>query len=673
MIKMYRLIESTTRERVNLLQRVSSTLQRTIGATSTTGDCSGALGSEALTTLDQTFRQQHQLSSPNHEHREAMRLFLDSLNYALTNPSSKLAVPAPKFPRKVTLPKPQERQKEEAKFSQLSNTIEEKSEPAGIKKPKRKAPFTPNNSDVNVLLGRAIRRNDARKALSLFRSALENNTLVDTKSVVSLFYLVSKRDPIPAFEILAYYNLHPETTDMRIDMYRRLCISVALLDPRTARHAEIRKFVESLLTELDRMEDDIKQELYPILVASLVTQRSVTVGPYAGLLYNYMVSKEFKMTPGWLNKLLAASKYNRQEDLPFADVLARLVSIGGFPHPLSTFPVIHNMFPYTDSSQMRVALQALLEIQEKVQEEGNEETASLYRQYVIDLGTLEMISAGAAHSGDPELILLVWEALEKADYTPTEQIYENTIIAFACRKDGLFQAFAALVSMKEEGFEVSRAVIRSFSKAIRSKRWRVDKALHLLIQEDSGDLQCLENFNVVMSSYAERGDVNETIGILDTIRQHGFKPNQDSYSYSMEVLGKDLHRRKTAKDRACVHKNIELASSLLTRMEEEGVAPSADAVRNYVELLCMGNELETATALVQDCLSSDEMVSIVNNKTLYRVALSNADAGNIEIAKMLAAKTSEEFPILDRKIRSKEQRFNHLENMRVMREREKSS
>jgi pentatricopeptide repeat protein len=506
--------------------------------------------------------------------------------------------------------------------------------------------------------------------MSIFESALESCQLVDTKIVISLFYLVSKRHPMKAYNILQYYNTHPETADMKIDMYRRLCSSVALLDPKTARHSQLRAFIETLLTELDSMEEEEKQEVYPTLVASLVSQRSVGIGPFAGIIYNYMIINEFDMASGWLNKLLSASKYNRQEDLPFDDVLARLVSKGEIPHPLSTLPVIHNMFPYTNSSQMSVVLQALLDIYSKCQEEGNEANAALYQEYSIDLATLEMISAGAAKAGDPELILLVWEVLEMTGFKPTEQIYENTVVAFACTKDGLFQAFAALATMKDEGFEVSRAVIRSFSRAIRSKRRHVDNAFRLLTTEDSEDLQCLENFNVVMSSYAERGDVNETLGILDIISQHGLTPNQDSYSFAMEVLGKDLHRRKSTKDKAWVHKNIELASTLLTMMEKECIAPSADVVRNYVELLCMGNELGTATALIEDCLSTDKMTSIINNKTLYRVALSNAEAGNIDKAKELAARTSETIPVLHRKIRSKEQRFDHLESMRKIRERD---
>ena len=170
-----------------------------------------------------------------------------------------------------------------------------------------------------------------------------------------------------------------------------------------------------------------------------------------------------------------------------------------------------------------------------------------------------------------------------------------------------------------------------------------------------------------MSAYAERGDTNQTIGILDTIKELGMTPNGDSYSFAIEGLGKDIHRRKKMEDRAWVHKNIEIAANVLSMMEADGIAPTIDVVRNYVELLCMAGEVSTATSLVQDLLS-DGQIDSINNKTLYRVALENAHAGDIETAKDLASMTSESIPVLHRKIRSKEQRLLHVKEMVKRRE-----
>jgi hypothetical protein len=473
---MLRLAEFTIKEKAALFRRMQSTLKSRGPAISRVS----TLGYEKLTSSDpvRTHRRQHQLAAIDNDHREAMRSFLDSLNAALSSPSFQqpavVAVPVMQpAPEKAKKEAMQQQQQETNSIPQCpeeetipqSKRIEKTASPSQSVRNERR----PSNRtiDLNISLGRAIRRKQMKKALSLFQQSIQSKQMVDPKLVVSLFYLVANREPVTSYEILQYYNLHPETTDMRIDMYRRLCNVVSSLDPRGLSQRKMVRFIESLLTELDAMDEDVKKILYPNLTASLVAQRSVSIGPYAGILYNYMVANDFEMMPGWLNKLLSSSKYNRQEDLPFHDVLSRLISKGDFPHPLSALPVIHNMFPYTDTAEMRVALQAFLDIQTKSQEQNNGKISALYKEYTIDRSTLEMISAGAAHSGDPELILLVWEVLEMSGHKPTEQIYENTVVAFACKRKGLYQGFAALATMKEEGFEVSRALIRSFSRAIR--------------------------------------------------------------------------------------------------------------------------------------------------------------------------------------------------------------
>ena len=67
---MHRLSDIAMRQRVSLVQRMSSTLQKRVSTPSRVN----TLGYEAFTTLDpiQTHRQQHQLASLDHSHREAM-------------------------------------------------------------------------------------------------------------------------------------------------------------------------------------------------------------------------------------------------------------------------------------------------------------------------------------------------------------------------------------------------------------------------------------------------------------------------------------------------------------------------------------------------------------------------------------------------------------------------
>jgi hypothetical protein len=410
----------------------------------------------------------------DYEHREAIRLFLDSLHTAASNFSNNMtAVVAAAMPSKAlvvweesepqverhvksmdgpTLPVEQALSEPElAKSAAEDTTMDEKHASA--------------SNSLNNALKKSTRRRELKKSIRFFNKAVETNHILSQRVVVDLFYLACAENPLMAYSVLQYYNALPQT-DLKVDMYRRLCASVALLDPQYSRHGDIHAFVESLLKELDTtMDMEVKQQLYPRLVYSLASQRNVTVGPYAGLVYKYMVKHEFEMYPGWLKKLLLQSKYNRQEDLPFHDVLARLVEMGPEPHPMCTLPLIHNMFPYTDSEKVCVALEALLALQRGAN--TTEGSDSLYKDHLLDIATLENISVGAAHSGNSKLVSLVWDVLDQCNYKPTETIYENTIIAFATDDNGLQQAFAAMAAMKADGFEVSRPLVRSFSRAIR--------------------------------------------------------------------------------------------------------------------------------------------------------------------------------------------------------------
>jgi hypothetical protein len=436
-------------------------------------------GHEPFSSLDPSqHRRQHQLAAADTDdvdnadtttqHREAIQLFLESLQPGAGS-NAKALVVAPLLSEAKAAPRPEmeqpqtivQEEEEEQQHLVSASSEPKKQEEDVVRQTNQKEASAASFNSEDALL-RAIRRRQVKKAILLFKESMQRKELLPPKLMCSFFYMVVKIDPFMAYTTKEYYHAHPDIQRIHIDMYRKLCQSIGLLGPQNNQQSVIRQFVDKILSEVEAMDMDAKKELYPKLVAALATQRSVGIGPGAGVLYKYMIENEFEMTVGWLRKLLSLSKYNRQEDLPFHDVLARLVALGSTPHPFSTLPAIHNMFPYTDSEQMSVALNAILELQQKDVEED-----SLYREHLMDLATLEYISTGAAHAGNSEVILLVWDILENCNYKPTETIYENTVVAFAAEGKNIQQLFAAIASMKEDGFELSRPLIRSVSRAIR--------------------------------------------------------------------------------------------------------------------------------------------------------------------------------------------------------------
>jgi pentatricopeptide repeat protein len=559
-------------------------------------------------------------------------------------------------------------------------------------------------------LRRSIYRKDVEKSMFLFRESQRIKQLLPRASVTGLFFMVSETDPISAYSILQYYNSHylhqeqqPHTaangtgksgggivdldsaTNKRRSLYKRIANSISLLDPQHHNTRQMHVLVDSLLNEVEKMDSDSKRVLYPKLIVSLVSQRIATIGPYAHKLYESMVDQHGSgIKAGWLNKLLSLSRYNRQNDVPYHDVMAQLVQIpGGQLNPESVLPAIQNMFPFTDTEALCVALRAWLEdFRNKYTcgEKGESNSEDRHRgdlsrlsnpEDLIDLSTLENISIGASQAGSSELILLVWDVLEACHYPPTETIYENTVMTFANEKGSLEQAFAAMTSMKEDGFLPSRPLLRSVSSAIRLHRSLIGRARRMLIEDHQNGmaklehhrLLSLESLNVVLSSYAERGDPRDAVEILELMAEKDIEPNADSFSFVIEALGRDIKKRLKTNDHDYIQRNISIANTVLSMMEGKGEAPNTHVIRNYVELLCLGGETETATSIVEDYLSSADrgVRNTLNNITIYRVASEHAALGNFERAKALAKQMTEFVPALHRRIRSKEQRSLYLQ------------
>ncbi|VEU43580.1 unnamed protein product [Pseudo-nitzschia multistriata] len=551
-------------------------------------------------------------------------------------------------------------------------------------------------------LGRAIHRRDPRKGMSLFRESQRNRWILPRKTVTDLFFMVSESDPASGYTVIQYYNqhyLHQDAartdgggrgagldgkTNKRLSLYKRICNSIGLLEPHRHNAGQMQTMVENLLGEMEAMETSSKEVLYPKLVLSLLTQRIATVGRHAFGLYETIVREGFETKAGWLNRLLSTSRFHRQGDVPYHDVIRRLVDTpGGQLNADAVLPAIQNMFPYTEEEPICVALESWLD------DAGNKEEARSRgggrhhhhhhdREHRIDRSMLEAISTGAAQSGSTRQILLVWEVLEACGHAPTELLYENTVMAFANDSvgNGLEQAFAALASMKEDGFRPSRPLIRSFSSAIRLNRSLIGRARRMLTEDKHNEMASidhqrmlsLESLNVVLSSYAERADPEDAVEILGVMGDHGIEPDADSYSFVIEALGRDIKKRLKLEDASYKQRNLQIADTILSMMEENGVPPTTHVIRNYVELLCLSGEIETATSIVEDGLESADKGSpgSINNITIYRVAKEHAALGNFDKARELAETMTEHVPALHRGIRSREQRSSYVrEHVRV--------
>jgi hypothetical protein len=176
----------------------------------------------------------------------------------------------------------------------------------------------------------------------------------------------------------------------------------------------------------------------------------------------------------------------------------------------------------------------------------------------------------------------------------------------------------------------------------------------LKVLRQKGTHVSVASLNAILSGGAERGDVDRTLFVLEEFSRNDVEPNADSFSFAFEALGKNIARRtRNPASKQMIESYLETADSFLTEMEERGIAPNHHIIREYVELLCLANEVETATSVVKETLANG---GLVNNKTIYRVAMAHAAAKNFAIARELTLTASEPLTFLLENIERAERR-----------------
>ena len=286
------------------------------------------------------------------------------------------------------------------------------------------------------------------------------------------------RRPFDAHQILQYYMTFPDALEYLGDgvvdgyaaMYNRLCDSMRHMDPEKHTLRDIENLVRTVSAMIRRMDRSGQELCCPTLVSALLEQRSVQIGyDFTEPIYKYILKENFDVPDGWFVHLLSHSRYNRQDDLPFADVLARAVSRGRHPPPVVVIHALDNFFPFTDIESVSSMLKSILQLQQEVVEAAKSEGVPVRPkdQYLVDIGTLEMIGAAAASQGSTDINLLIWDMLDVLGYQPTVGIYENTVVAFSMNTFTYKEAFTVLAEMESSGFVPSRALIRSVSTHLR--------------------------------------------------------------------------------------------------------------------------------------------------------------------------------------------------------------
>lgn len=569
----------------------------------------------------------------------------------------------------------------------------------------------------------ALKKRRPETAMELFASVTDQmRDGLSSEVVRKLFQFVSKHHPFHAYQILQYIlqrrNVNLSNfADSQMDvqelglLYREMSQSLHQLDPTLYKHGDIRSLVGRVAEEIRVLPEEVQKICMPELVTSLVMQKSREIGGWARHYYNKVAKWELDLPATYYRHLLAHSKYNRQDDLPFYDALRRTVQGGLRPYPHVVLGVVENMFPYNGNIKgTHVALESVVELQTKTQtlmREQEEEISRIHKRmteiksgggsneefqelqqalvalqpphsYVMNILSLEQMADAATKKNMVQLVLSVWDALDVMGLEPSEAIYESTILCFAQNPGLMENAFAVLHDM-EEVFPPSLAFITAFGMTLSKDRSALQRADHLVDsfrRRESGAVQCTPtSFNVLIAAHAWRGYVERCFDLLDAFRDQDWSPDAYSFAFALESVGKAAKRVVLNRNSKPIHPRkkealiefyFESAESILTRVEEtrdqygNPVIPTHHFVRQYVELLCTLGEATTAGLVAQDFMEQTERGQLVCNKTLWRVASAHAENGNIDLARQFGASTSEALPFMEHKLDNWEEHHNNL-------------
>lgn len=153
--------------------------------------------------------------------------------------------------------------------------------------------------------------------------------------------------------------------------------------------------------------------------------------------------------------------------------------------------------------------------------------------------------------------------------------------------------------------------------------------------------------NAVLSAAAERGDLDAALSIADeVIPRFNLQMNSDSFSFAMEAIGKHLSRRtQSGTSEEVIQRVLAAADTILSDMERQGIPPTQYILRDYVEMLCHAQEVDTATSVVRALAQSAEK-NLLNSKIIYCVAVANAKLGNFVVANEIVNASPEPMPFV---------------------------
>ena len=298
---------------------------------------------------------------------------------------------------------------------------------------------------------------------------------------------------------------------------------------------------------------------------------------------------------------------------------AKLLALSGhIPEGVNTITnLVHSQFPFDGkcslpcfpfrlahlitSSDMEATHEILLAIK-KLYTDDNTPTHVLQRCR-IDFGTLEQISLHAARKtkfgelpSRLEVVLLIWDLVERFDYEPNASLFEDIIQLFVRNKQHE-NSLSALVEMEERLEEKpSRDLIKSLAREISSDSRRLNYVHNLVTWHRNKHFHSTGTLNAVMYGFGMMRNMDMAFKVYDSFQRLGIQTDDRTYSILLESFNLSLREVGTApKD------DIFLAvQELLIDMDSAGVGRNKEFCNEYIRLLCALDRLQDAAIELEE-------------------------------------------------------------------------
>ena len=409
---------------------------------------------------------------------------------------------------------------------------------------------------------------------------------------------------------------------------------------------------------------ETQHKCLPVLMASaLKTKNEQNAWTYAADIFWHMDEQRFPIDYKMYNHIVCNATFRNTPHFPFWKILKVLSHDAEARKMVDMCDVIQlllNHFPYTDVTATKSVMRSILSLHQPQpdnesdsDEEDDESDATIsFPSFDSDVsfplncnthadrGVLQAIAYAGATAGDPDMVLMAWDLADQAGYSPSAEMYESIVTAFASSHRQDHNAFAAICEMEEAEIPVSRALIESFSTQVGYTPGRIKNARFILTNETEGTAITTASLNVVMAALAGRGDAEGSFETFSLYEHYDVKPDADTYSYMIESLATNMTAEQNSRSKdddlntPDYSQNVTAGREVLKEATEAGVS-SGHILHQYLRLLCAAGHLEEAVEALEEAVKNKERVLM---ESFSLVAVRHAKEGQFKTAERICKK-----------------------------------